>query len=348
MNAGRLIQTVLVSAFLIGIYFVSLFHPGSLDGPMSFMVTNGPVAAQQKAVFWYTVGVSVFLMVAVGGVFLYAIFKFRAKPGEDFKVPEQTHGNAKVELALILASCALLLVIAIPNAQALFFVDKVPAERESEAIKVIAIGHQWWWEFQYPDLGITTANELHVPVGKPIDVEVRSADVLHSFWVPRLAGKMDAVPGQVNKMWFQADTPDKYYGHCTEYCGDSHANMRFFVMAEDQDSFDKWVRNEKKDAAKPASVEEINGQRLFMQGCNSCHVVQGSGAMGVVGPNLSHFGMRTSLGSALFTNDTEHLTKWLKDPQGMKPGNLMNLEQVNMVLSDSDIKNLTAYLQSLK
>ncbi len=181
MNASRLIQTVLVSAFLIGLYFVSLFYPGGLDGPQSFMVTNGPVAAQQKTVFWYTVGVSLFLMVAVGGVFLYAIFKFRAKPGEDFKVPEQTHGSTKVELALILVSCALLLVIAIPNAQALFFVDKVPAAREAEAIKVVAIGHQWWWEFQYPDLGITTANELHVPVGKPIDVEVRSADVLHSF-----------------------------------------------------------------------------------------------------------------------------------------------------------------------
>jgi len=348
VNAMRLIQVGLVGAFLIGLYVVSLFWPGAMDGPMSMMVTDGPVAAEQKAVFWYTVGVSAFLLVTVGGVFLYTIFRFRAKPGQDFVVPEQSHGSAKVEIALIVASCLLLLVIAIPNAKALFYVDRVPQDRQEEAIKVIAIGHQWWWEFQYPELGITTANEMHIPVGKPIDLEIKSVDVLHSFWVPRLAGKMDAIPGQINTMWMQADNPGTYQGHCTEYCGDSHANMRFLVMAVDDAGFEAWVRNEKKDAVAPESVQEVNGQKVFMQGCNACHVIQGTPAMGMAGPNLSHFADRTTLGAGIYENNDENLAQWIKYPQKMKPGNLMNLEQVNMVLSDRDVSDLVAYLNSLK
>ncbi|PKL74662.1 MAG: cytochrome c oxidase subunit II [Candidatus Melainabacteria bacterium HGW-Melainabacteria-1] len=344
----RLIQIVLLTLFLVGLYIVALVWPGAMNGPMSYMEVNGPVAAEQLSVFWYTVVVSAFLMLVVGGVFLYAIFRFRAKPGQDFKVPEQTHGSAKLEVALIVASCLLLLVIAIPNAKALFYVNEVPAERKAEAIKVIAIGHQWWWEFQYPDLGITTANELHIPVGRPVDLEIKSVDVLHSFWVPRLAGKMDAVPGQINRMWMQADKVGSYQGHCTEYCGDSHANMRFLVMAEEAEGFDKWVANEKKDGAKPSAVEEVNGQRVFMKGCNSCHTIKGSGAMGVAGPELSHFGSRTSLGAGIFVNNDENLINWIKYPKKMKPGNLMNLEQVNMVVNDKDVRDLVAYLKSLK
>lgn len=346
MNASRLISAILVGAFLFGLYVVSFFVPGSLDGELNYMSAKGPVALEQLKVFWYTVAVSAFLVVTVGGAFVYALFKFRAKPGEDFAVPEQSHGKASIEVGLIIASCILLVVIAIPNAKALFYVNAPP--EGAETIKVVAIGHQWWWEFQYPELGVTTANELHVPVGKAIDVEVRSADVLHSFWIPQLAGKMDAVPGQINTMWFQADEAGKYYGHCTEYCGDSHANMRFLVFAEEEAEFKKWVKNESSDAAVPETVEQVNGQRIFMQGCNSCHAIKGTDAMGVVGPNLSHFGSRVSLGSSIYDNDTEHLSKWLKYPQKMKPGSLMNLEQVNMVLSDSDVENLVAYLQNLK
>lgn len=348
MNAMRIIQAVLVGGFLFGLYVVAMLWPGAMDGPMSFMVADGPVAAAQKNVFWYTVWVSLFLTITVGGAFIYAIYRFRAKPGADFEVPEQSHGSAKVEIALIVTSCLLLVVIAIPNARALFYVDSVPQERREEALKVVAIGHQWWWEFQYPDLGVTTANELYIPVGKPIDVEIRSADVLHSFWVPRLAGKMDAIPGQNNRMWFQADKAGTYQGHCTEYCGDSHANMRFLVEARDDAEFEQWLRNEKKDAVAPESVQEVNGQRIFMQGCNACHMVKGTSAMGMVGPDLSHFAGRKTLGAGIFENNDENLAKWIKYPQQMKPGNLMNLEQVNMVLSDRDVDSLVAYLNSLK
>jgi len=348
----RVIQVGLLSVFLIGLYVVALFLPHAMDGPQSIMNVFGPVAIEQRNVFMITVWVSLFLLVTVGSVFLYAIFRFRAKPGQDFHVPEQTHGSAKVEIALIVVSCLLLLVIAIPNAKALFFVSEVPAERKKDAIKVEAIGHQWWWEFKYTDLGITTANELHIPVGVPIDVQVKSVDVIHAFWVPNLAGKIDATPGQVNTMWLQADKPGTYNGHCTEYCGDSHANMRFFAIADKKEDFEKWVANAKADAVKPSSIEEINGQGVFMRGCNSCHTIAGSGAAGMVGPNLSHFAARTTFGAGIFKKsddkDNALLAKWIRYPKEMKPGNKMNLDQVNMVVSDKEVKDLIAYLNSLK
>lgn len=365
MNAMRVIQVGLLSVFLIGLYIVSLVWPGAMSGPQSIMDVNGPVAMEQKTVFWFTVGVSLFLLVTVGSVFLYAIFRFRAKPGQDFHVPEQTHGSAKVEIALIVVSCLLLLVIAIPNAKALFYVSEVPADRKKDAIKVEAIGHQWWWEFKYTDLGITTANELHIPVGVPIDVQVKAVDVIHAFWVPRLAGKIDATPGQINTMWLQADEPGRYNGHCTEYCGDSHANMRFFVFADKKEDFETWVNHTKADGVKPSTVEEINGQGVFMRGCNSCHTVGGTAASGLVGPNLTHFGSRTSFGAGIYQMEPadekdqakvkesqEHynalLSKWIRYPKEMKPGNKMNLDQVNMVVSDKEVKDLIAYLNSLK
>lgn len=346
MKAMRLLQVILVGAFLFGLYVVSLFWPGAMNGPQSMISVDGPVAHQQLTVFWFTVAVSAFLMVVVGSVFLYCIFRFRAKPGQDFDIPEQSHGSTKVEVALIIASCLLLLVIAIPNAKALFYVSDPPSDQE--ALKVEVIGHQWWWEFKYTDLGVTTANELHIPVGKPVDFQIKSVDVIHSFWVPHLAGKIDAVPGQNNHMWFQADKPGKYNGHCTEYCGDSHANMRFFVMAEKSDDFDKWVRTQKKDGVSPSSVQEVNGQRLFMEGCNSCHTIQGAGAMGKVGPNLTHFASRTTLGAGIYENNEANLKNWIRYPGKMKPGNRMNLDQVNMVLNDKDVDDLVAYLNSLK
>jgi len=334
--------TLLVGSFLL-MYPLNAF---ALMDAMSTFDVKGTIGQEQLTVFWFTVAVSAFLLVTVGGVFFYALFRFRAKPGQDFVVPEQTHGSAKIEIALIIASCLLLLVIAVPNAKALFVMDKPPEGKK--VMKVVAIGHQWWWEFQYPDLGITTANELHIPVDTAIDIDIKSVDVIHSFWVPRLAGKMDALPGQINRMWLDANEPGKYYGQCTEFCGDSHAQMRFLVFAHKQAEFDKWSRDEKADAIKPETVSQVNGQKVFMQGCNSCHAIKGTNAMGMVGPNLTHFGSRTSLGAVMYKNDTEHLAKWIKYPQQMKPGNLMKLEQANMLLSDKDVTDLVSYLQNLK
>lgn len=317
-------------------------------GPQSMFNTHGRVAEEQLSVFWWTVYVSAFLLVTVGAVFFYAVFKFKAKPGQDFKVPEQSHGSTTLEVGLIIASCVLLLFIAVPNAKALFFMEAPPEAERANAFKVVAIGHQWWWEFQYPESGVVSANELHIPVNRPIEVEIRSADVLHSFWVPQLAGKMDAVPGQVSTMWLDALEPGKYSGQCTEYCGDSHANMRFDVFAHEDGEFQAWLKKEGKDAVKPETIAEVNGQNIFMQGCNSCHAIKGTNAVGVVGPNLSHFASRKTIGALMFENNDENLFQWIKHPQEIKPGNLMNLRKANMNLTDKDIKDLVAYLKKLK
>jgi len=317
-------------------------------GPQSIFNTHGSIAEVQLDVFWYTVYVSGFLLITVGGVFLYAIFKYKAKPGENFKVPESSHGSSAVEVGLIIASCILLLVIAIPNAKALFMMDGPPEAKKENVLKVVAIGHQWWWEFQYPELGITTANELHIPTKRSISVEIRSVDVIHSFWIPQLAGKMDATPGQVNRMWLDAKDPGKYYGQCTEFCGDSHANMRFLTFAHPESEFDAWAKAEKKNAAKAETPSEVNGEAIFMSGCNSCHAIRGTNAVGSKGPDLTHFGSRETFGAVMFDNKSEHLFDWIKDPKKMKPGSLMDLNSVNLNLTDKNIHNLVAYLNKLK
>ena len=340
-------KSILRLMLLMGSFLLMFpFHALALMDAQSTFDVKGTISQEQLTVFWFTVGVSAFLLLTVGGVFFYALFRFRARPGQDFHVPEQTHGSAKLEIALIIASCLLLLIIAVPNAKALFLMDKPPEDKP--VIRVVAIGHQWWWEFQYPDLGITTANELHIPTNTVVKVDIKAVDVLHSFWVPRLAGKMDAVPGQVNQMWLDAKEPGKYNGQCTEFCGASHAQMRFLVFAHEQGDFEKWSKSEKSDAVAPETVAQVNGQKLFMQGCNSCHAIKGTAAMGNVGPNLTHFGSRTTLAAVMYKNDTDNLTKWIQHPQQMKPDNLMRLEQVNLVLSNKDVSDVVSYLQNLK
>lgn len=334
----------------LGLFF-SLFMLSAcafLTDPMSTFDAHGPIAQSQLNVFWWSIGLSLFLLVTVGGVFFYAIFKFRAKPGQEHLVPEQSHGSTAVEGGLIVVSTLLLLVIIIPNLNSLWLMDAIPEEekRGKEPIEVEAIGHQWWWEFKYPKLGITTANELHIPAGVPVSINVKSVDVIHSFWVPKLAGKIDAMPGQVNWLWLKADKPGEYYGHCVEFCGEAHAYMRFMVYSDTPEGFDKWVNNEKADAVKPKTTLEVNGKEVFMNGCNACHTVKGTMAAGSIGPNLSHIASRKTLASAIFEKTDANLHSWLKDPQAMKQGNLMKLESMN--LTDRDITSLVAYLKSLK
>ncbi|MGH2350349.1 MAG: cytochrome c oxidase subunit II, partial [Chloroflexota bacterium] len=212
------------------------------------------------------------------------------------------------------------------------------------------IGHQWWWEFQYPELGVTTANELHIPVGVPINLELESADVIHSFWVPHLAGKTDAIPGRVNRLWFLADEPGTYNGQCAEFCGIEHALMRMLVIAESQSEFDAWVRNERSIpafAATPTAQDSLvtRGAQLFANGvCITCHTIRGTAAQGKVGPELTHVGSRQTIAANTLPNTPEGLERWLRNPQAVKPGNLMP----NLNLSDEDIDALVAYLQSLK
>ena len=210
-------------------------------------------------------------------------------------------------------------------------------------------GHQWWWEVRYQDVDasniFTTANEIHIPVGVPVMFSLRGADVIHSFWVPNLAGKKDLIPGKINTIWLQADKPGVYRGQCAEYCGLQHAKMALWVVAEPQEQFNAWRQNQTQQAVPATSDAQKRGQQIFFSTtCVMCHAINGTAAGSNIGPNLTHVGSRQMIGAATLVNTREHMAQWIKDSQTFKPGNRM--PQNN--LSDADLQALVEYLQSLK
>jgi cytochrome c oxidase subunit 2 len=297
----------------------------------------------QLDVFLITLWISLSIFLATGGLLVYAVWRFRAKSETDPAPLSQSHGNPKIEVTLIAVVALLLLLIAVPNIRALFAASQPPADEEVLQVEVTAA--QWWWKFEYPELGLVTANELHIPAGRVVQARLRSADVIHSFWVPRLAGKMDLIPNKDNRIWFKADEPGMYFGQCAEFCGTSHANMRFRVVAQSEADFAAWVQAQKQPAHETTDDLAQTGEQLFLQrGCVGCHAIAGTAAQAEVGPNLTHFGSRRTLAAGLLDNTPDHLARWLKNPQAVKPGSLMP----NLALPDDDITALVAYLQSLK
>ncbi len=233
----------------------------SLSGPQSTMVTNGPVAKAQWDLFMITVYVTMFIFVVVGAVLAYAQIKFRAKTESDehAEPPPQGHGNPLIEIGLIVASVGLLVIIAIPTLRDIWYTHDVPEDEKGNAMEVVATGYQWWFKFEYPnetiklpnnggETPLVTGNELVVPVNVPVRVQLRTVDVIHSFWIPKLAGKVDMMPNRANFLWFKADDPGYYYGQCAEYCGESHAIMRFRVIALSAEDYKKWLENQKAPA----------------------------------------------------------------------------------------------------
>jgi cytochrome c oxidase subunit 2 len=210
-------------------------------------------------------------------------------------------------------------------------------------------GHQWWWEVRYNDVDasniFTTANEIHIPVGVPVRFTLHGGDVIHSFWVPNLAGKKDLIPGKISTMWLQADKPGVYRGQCAEYCGLQHAKMALWVVAEPQEQFNAWRQNQTQEAIAASSDAQKRGQQVFFATtCVMCHAISGTAAGSNIGPNLTHVGSRQMIGAATLENTRDHLAQWIKDSQTFKPGNRM--PQHN--LSDADLQSLVEYLESLK
>ena len=233
----------------------------SLSGPQSTMMTEGPVAKAQWDLFMITVYVTMFIFVVVGAVLAYAQIKFRAKSESDehAEPPPQGHGNPLIEIGLIVASVGLLVIIAIPTLRDIWYTHDVPEDEKGNAMEVVATGYQWWFKFEYPseviklpnnggETPLVTGNELVVPANTPIRVQLRTVDVIHSFWIPKLAGKVDMMPNRPNFLWFKADKPGYYYGQCAEYCGESHAIMRFRVIALSAGDYVKWLENQKAPA----------------------------------------------------------------------------------------------------
>lgn len=322
---------------------------------MSTFDTSGPVAETQLGLFYiiFWVGLAVFILVM--GLLIYGSIRYRRKAGDGD--PPQIHGHAKLEIAWTAAPAIVLAIVAVPTIIAIFDTTNSPVTRAEGGLAIEVTGHQWWFEFQYPDLGVTTANELHIPVGEPVNVLLKSVDVIHSFWIPKLAGKVDMVPNNDNTMWFQADEPGEYFGQCAEFCGISHAKMMFRVIAESRSEFDAWIEAQKLPAVEPTDPLAVEGKDIFMDRdmlCFRCHMISGTRlARGNLGPNLTHFASRGRFAGGTKENTQVHLREWLEDPDKVKPGNLMarDAEVYNGTLprlTEPEISALVAYLRGLK
>lgn len=287
----------------------------------------------------WTLVFSVLVLLVTGGALFYVVSKFRAEEGDNKKA-DQFHGNNAVETVLLVVPLAIVAVLSILTADALAKVNKTP---KKDTIKVSIDGWQFWWDFKYTDLGVRNSNELIIPVGKPIEMEINGKDVIHSFWIANLGAKRDAIPGQKAHVTLTATKPGIYYGQCAELCGASHANMLFRVIALPPQEFESFVSKAK--AFKPTVAATDNGRKLFEANCAACHAVQGTNAKGVAGPDLSYFGNRITLGAGLWKNEPQKLHDWIKNSGELKPGSKM---PAFSQLSDNDVSEISKYLYSLK
>ncbi len=311
------------------------------SAPMDSFDPAGPEARR-------IVDLSIPVFIIAGVIFLlvealivFAVLRFRDR-GDDGE-PKQIHGNTKLELVWTIIPALILAGIAIPTVKAVMDLTSRPGS----GLAVEVTGHQWWFEFTYPKQGIITANELVIPVGTPIDLEMTSADVVHSFWVPRLAGKRDVIPGETTYLKLQADELGEYLGQCAEFCGLGHANMRIRVKVVSQDDFDAWVANQERPAVEPADgTAAADGKQLFLtKGCTSCHIIDGvSTTATVVAPNLTHIASRDVIAGASLNFTEDDLKAWLANPPAVKPGSYMP----NLHLTSDQIDSLIAYLETLK
>ena len=290
-----------------------------------------------------TVCTAIFFVVS--GLLTFTIMRFRRKADDD-KEPAQVYGSDRIEVAWTVIPILIVLVLTMATARVVIAIQNKPAPKD--ALQVTVIGHQWWWEFRYPDFGIVTANELHVPLSTAARpaltfLKLESADVAHSFWVPQLSGKTDLIPNRTNTMWIDPRQEGTFLGNCAEYCGMQHANMLIRVIVQAPADFEKWAAAQKLDAPYDSRLEKERATFLSLS-CVNCHRVSGTSASGTFGPDLSHLMSRATLGSGVIPNTAANLRTWVTDPQTIKPRNLMP----NMQLNARELDEVVAYLASLK
>ena len=418
----RLIPAALTVALVALVAACGGNHPDSIFHPRTEF--NRDVGHLFNILIW--AGSAVFVVVEL--ILLYALFRFRHRAGQ--RAPEQVHGNATLEIMWTIIPALILVIIAIPTVQTIF---RTQAKAPDGALQVEVIGHQWWWEFRYPQYNVVTANELYLPQGRAVNFTLKTQDVIHSFWVAALGGKRDLISNHTNTLWFTPDSAqrDAYNGVCAEFCGASHANMRFRTFVVAPQEFEQWTQHQTspavftlpapaqaqpagqtaaaapargaaaptanapaaqtpvlqagfvaypRDSIKPYAIpntptpdglkfdeaiagDAARGADLLTKGtggCLACHTVKGNPAMvGVIGPNLTHVGSRSTIAAGLYPNDTRHLAMWIKNARAMKPGVVMptmGLNELDPVtkqrmtsgLTDQQIADIVAYLQALK
>jgi cytochrome c oxidase subunit 2 len=334
--------------------------------PQTTLIPRGDFARIADDLLDTTVKWALLVFVLVEGVLIYAIFRFKGKP--DDPEPHQSHGNTTVEIVWTVIPALILAAIAVPTVRAIFQTNAIPPR---SALTVEVVGHQWWWEFRYPEYNLTTANELHVPVGRTVSLRMGSNDVIHSFWVPAFAAKRDVFANRETRLWFKAEVAGEYPGQCAEFCGIEHGRMAYRIKAQTPTEFAAWVAHMQTLTGKPGVTAEANGVRTASQGatvqkpatgdstrgdqyaageklfaakgCIGCHSLTAVNApKGMVGPNLANVGARSYIAAGTLKNTDENLAHWIRDPQGIKKGVLMP----NLGISEPDSRTLAAFLRA--
>ena len=295
---------------------------------------------------WLVIAVCAVIFALVSALLVYALLRFRLRGNDDGREPPQIYGSNPLELAWTLIPIVVVFLLSLVSVRVVG--DLHIDERPADWMPVRVIGHQWWWEIHYPGLGITTANELHVPVSdstarRPTFLDLESRDVIHSFWIPQLAGKMDVIPNRLNHVWLEPLETGVYVGQCAEFCGTQHANMLLRVVVHDAESFEGWVREQRRQAVSDVAVAQ--GRELFLTtACVSCHTVRGTPAAGRFGPDLTHLMSRTTLGAGALLNNPANLRSWIRNPDHFKPG----VRMPDMGLRDSEVSLVATYLATLE
>jgi cytochrome c oxidase subunit II len=322
---------------------------GSQKKGMSPTTIFAPASTPAAAIFGLStlvIGVTALIFVCVCGLLTYAVFTFRKRSDDDGSEPAQVYGSNQVELAWTVIPTLIVVVLFLASARVITFVQH--ADRPADSIQVVAVGHQFWWEYRYPTLGVVTANELHVPVSDPARptptfITLLSADTDHSFWIPRLGGKTDLIPNRVNSTWIDPYETGLYLGQCAQYCGTEHAKMLLRVYVDSRAEFDRWAGQQRQPAREQGEAAE--GQRVFQgTACINCHAVAGTVATGRFGPDLTHLMSRDTIGSGIAPNTVENLRAWIRNPESFKPGSRMPA----MGLTDRELDSVTAYLATLR
>ncbi|MDR3576797.1 MAG: cytochrome c oxidase subunit II [Anaerolineaceae bacterium] len=333
------------SSWITGIF--ALLLSGCVGVPQALMPAS--TNAQDITNLVLTVfEIAAVVFVIVEALLIYTVIHFSHRKLDG--LPKQTEGNRRFEIAWTMAPVIVLGIVFVVSLKTLTIVGYQPkiaqsASGTSQTINIRVVGHQWWWEFDYPDQKIITADEMHVPVNATVYLDVESVDVIHSYWVPQLGGKMDAIPGHTNKTWFQPTQIGTFSGQCSEFCGAQHGNMRFTVVVDTPEKYQAWLKDQETAIPTLTAQAPIQGEQAFLNGaCIGCHTIDGTKAQGKIGPNLTHFASRSVFAGATLTNTSDNLTKWITDPQAVKPGNLMP----NLHLPQDQIRNLVAFLESLK
>ena len=313
----------------------------------SVLEPSGPVAERLSDMWWFSLTVATMVYLATIGALMWAALRARRRERAGESLPTGSERRMTWGVGMAVGATVLTLLVYYGYDLSVGRVLRLPLSDRPLTIQLI--GHQWWWEARYPGNApqdqVTTANELHVPVGRPVLIEVTSRDVIHSVWIPNLAGKKDLIPGYTDSLWFQADTPGVYRGQCAEFCGHQHAKMALEVVAEPPDDFERWLTRSRQPARPPSDSLEQRGLEIFLAGpCATCHAIQGTPAGSNNGPDLTHFASRRRIAAGTLPNNRGNLAGWIVDPQRVKPGNYMPPN----TLSPDDLDALLSYLLSLQ